>query len=110
MTFSYWVLIRCQAEHVCERREAEMKVRPQAEPESKRAKLVCSFHYMIKSSRPKAEQCKRANEFALPRKMQHRHRGRRPRCLLCERSEQRGWHAKRAGVPPSVYIIKLQKP
>src|SRR5436190_11846308 len=109
MTFSYWVLISCQAEHICERSEAEMKVRPQVEPESKRAKRSCYFHYVIKSWRPKAEQCKERSEFALPRKMQHRHRGRRPRCLLCERCEQRGWHAKRAGVPPSLYNIKLQE-
>src|SRR5436190_14945934 len=60
MIFSYCVLIRCQAEYICERTEAEMKVRPQAQPGSKRAKRVCSFHYAIKSSRPKGEQCKRA--------------------------------------------------
>src|SRR5436190_3959305 len=33
-----------------ERSEAETQVRPQAEPESKRAKRVCSLHYVIESS------------------------------------------------------------
>src|SRR5436190_13189779 len=109
MIFSLCVQIRSQAEHICERSEAEMKVRPQAEPESKRAKRVCSFHYVIKSSRPEAEQCKRAKRVCPSKESAHRHRGRRPRCLPCERSEQWGWHAKRAGVSPRLYNIKLQE-
>src|SRR5436190_19142700 len=49
----------------CPKSEAETKVRPQAEPESKRAKRVCSLHYVIESSRPKAEHCKRAKRVCV---------------------------------------------
>src|SRR5436190_10940466 len=48
-------------------------------------KRVSSLHHMNKSSRPKAEQCKRADQVCPFKKMQHRHRGRRPRCQLYER-------------------------
>src|SRR5436190_14419207 len=109
MMFFYCILIRCQAEHICERSEVAMKVRPQAEPGSDRAKRVSSFPYVIKSSRPRPSNANERSEFALPRKTQYRHRGRRPRCPPCERSEQWGWHAKSAGVSPSLYNIKFQE-
>src|SRR5436190_8987907 len=67
MMFFYCIFIRCKAEHICERSEVAMKVRPQAEPGSKRAKRVSSFPYVIKSSRPKAEQCERAKRVCSPK-------------------------------------------
>src|SRR5436190_14172677 len=46
--FFYCILLRCQVEHICERSEVAMKVRPQAEPGSNRAKRVSSLYYAIK--------------------------------------------------------------
>ena len=67
MMFFYCIFIRCQAEHICERSEVAMKVRPQAEPGSNRAKRVSSFPYVIKRPRPTAEQCERAKRVYPPK-------------------------------------------
>src|SRR5436190_12641461 len=67
------------------------------------AKRVSSFHHMNKSSRPEAER----SEFARLRKIQHRHRGRRPRCLRTSEASN-GVGTRSVQGCPLVYIYKAE--
>src|SRR5436190_23080341 len=48
-------------------------------------KQVFSLHYMNKSSRPKAKQCKRAKRVCPFKENSHRHRGHRPIAIRAKR-------------------------